>query len=185
MPRRFFKHISAQFQKEKDQPWIIRSLEFILAHPAYFAPTRRSVGGGLWVGLFLGLLPIPGQTILAILGAVWFRVNVPIAAISVWISNPITFVPIFYLAYKIGAVLLDIPPETLPAELSWAWLSEELALRWKPLALGSFILAMTVSSTAYLAISAIWHISTLRRYRKRHSHQAVSNRIDRRKSDEQ
>jgi uncharacterized protein (DUF2062 family) len=168
MPRRFFKQISTRFQQDKGQQSIIRPLEFILAHPVYFSPTRRSVGGGLWIGLFLGLLPIPAQTVLAILGAVWLRVNVPIAAVAVWISNPITFVPIFYLAYKIGAVLLEIPPEPLPAELSWAWLSEEIALRWKPLVLGSFILAMSVSSTVYLLVSAVWHISTIHRYRHRH-----------------
>ena len=176
MPRRFFKRITARFQQGKNQHSIIRPLEFVLAHPVYFSPTRRSVGGGLWIGLFLGLLPIPAQTVLAILGAVWLRVNVPVAAIAVWISNPLTFVPIFYLAYKIGAVLLDIPPETFPTELSWAWLSEEIALRCKPLALGSFIMATSVSSTVYLVVSAVWHISTLHRYRHRHMHRTNKDR---------
>jgi uncharacterized protein (DUF2062 family) len=178
MPRRFFKQISTRFQQEKGKHSIIRPLEFILAHPVYFSPTRRSVGGGLWIGLFLGLLPIPGQTVLAILGAVWLRVNVPIAAVAVWVSNPVTFVPIFYLAYKIGAVLLDIPPEPFPDELSWAWLSEEIALRWKPIVLGSFILAMSVSSTVYLVVSAVWHISTIHRYRHRHRHRTDRGRED-------
>ena len=178
MPRRFFKRITARFQKDKHQHWIIRPLDFVLAHPVYFSPTRRSVGGGLWIGLFLGLLPIPAQTVLAVLGAVWLRVNVPIAAVAVWVSNPLTFVPIFYLAYKIGAVLLDIPPESFPTELSWAWLSEEMALRWKPLALGSFIMAMSVSSTVYLVVSAVWHISTNRRYRNRHRQRTNKDRAE-------
>ncbi len=64
----------------------------------------------------IGLLPIPGQTILAVLGALLLRVNLPVAAISVWITNPITFAPIFYLAYKIGAALLDLPIEAIASQ---------------------------------------------------------------------
>jgi uncharacterized protein (DUF2062 family) len=169
MPRKFFTSVSRRFRKKGAHPWYLRPFEYILSHPVYFSTSRRSVGGGLWVGLFIGLLPIPGQTILAVLSALWLRVNIPIAAITVWVSNPITFVPIFYLAYRIGAVVLDIPTEPFPADLSWQWVSEEVALRWKPLALGSLIMAVSVSSTTYLVVSAIWHVSTIKRYRQRHS----------------
>ena len=176
MPRKFFTRFSTRYRKKKDHPWYLRPFEYILAHPAYFSATRRSVGGGLWVGVFIGLLPIPGQTILAVIGAILLRVNVPIAAVTVWISNPITFVPIFYLAYRIGAIILDIPIEAFPDELSWTWLSEEITLRWKPLALGSLIMALLVSSTVYLLVSVAWHVSTIRRYRQRHSRSVGSIR---------
>jgi len=154
---------------KKDHPWYLRPFDYVLAHPVYFSATRRGVGGGLWLGLFVGLLPIPGQTIIAVLAAILLRVNVPVAAISIWISNPITFVPIFYLAYKIGAALLDIPIEAVPAEATWDWVTDEIALRWKPLFVGSLFLAVSVASTAYLIFSIVWHISTVHRYRRRHS----------------
>ena len=169
MPRRFFTNVSARFKKKQEHPWYLKPFEYVLAHPVYFSATRRSVGGGLWIGLFVGLLPIPGQTVVAVLGALWLRVNVPVAAITIWVSNPITFVPIFYLAYRIGAVLLDMPTEPAPAEATVAWLTQEVALRWRPLALGSLIMALSVSSIAYLVVSAIWHISTISRYRRRHT----------------
>jgi len=168
MPRRFFTRISDQFRRKKKHPWYLKPFDFILAHPVYFSSSRRGVGGGLWLGLFVGLLPIPGQTLVAVLGAVLLRVNVPVAAIAIWISNPVTFVPIFYLAYRIGALILNIPIEAMPAEPSWAWLSEEIALRWKPLMVGSLIMAVSVASTAYLIFSVVWHVLTVSRYRKRH-----------------
>jgi uncharacterized protein (DUF2062 family) len=169
MPRRFFTRISSRFwKKEKPPPWYLKPFEYILSHPVYFSATRRAVGGGIWIGLFIGLLPIPGQTLLAVLGALWLRVNLPVSALFVWVSNPITFVPIFYLAYRIGALLLNIPTEALPEDPTWAWVTEELTLRWRPLAYGSLLLALSVSSMAYLLISAVWHVSTIRRYRKRH-----------------
>jgi uncharacterized protein (DUF2062 family) len=168
MPRRFFSRISSRFWKKEEHPWYLKPFEYFLSHPVYFSSTRRAVGGGIWIGLFIGLFPIPGQTVLAVLLALWLRVNLPLAAIFVWVSNPITFVPIFYLAYRIGALMLDIPSEALPENPSWEWVSEELALRWRPLAYGSLVMALSVSSTAYLVISAVWHVTTIRRYRKRH-----------------
>jgi uncharacterized protein (DUF2062 family) len=169
MPRRFFTSISARFKQKRDHPWYLKPFDYIITHPVYFSATRRSVGGGLWIGLFVGLLPIPGQTIVAVLAALWLRVNIPVAAITIWITNPITFVPIFYLSYRIGALILNIPTESVPAEFTLDWVSQELALRWRPLALGSLIMALSVSSIAYLLVSAIWHVSTIKRYRRRHS----------------
>jgi uncharacterized protein (DUF2062 family) len=154
---------------KQDHPWYLKPFDYILAHPVYFSATRRGVGGGLWLGLFVGLLPIPGQTIVAVLGALAFRVNVPVAAISIWISNPVTFVPIFYLAYKIGAAFLDIPIETVPHEANLSWITGEITQRWKPLMVGSLIMAVSVASTVYLLFSFVWHVSTVYRYRRRHS----------------
>ena len=118
--------------------------------------------------MFLGLLPIPGQTPLVLFAALMLRVNLPLAAISVWISNPLTFVPIFYFAYRIGAAMLNIPAESIPDNPSWAWLSQEIALRWRPLMYGSLLVATSVASITYLGVSMLWHILTLQRYRARH-----------------
>jgi len=168
MPRKFFTRFSRQYRMKKDHPWFLRPFDYFLSHPVYFSASRRAVGGGIWLGLFIGLLPIPGQTILAVLGALLLRVNLPVAAIAIWVSNPVTFVPIFYLAYKIGATMMGIPIEAVPAEPSWDWLGDEIALRWKPLMYGSLVMAVSVASTVYLLFSVVWHIATVSRYRRRH-----------------
>ncbi|MEE8307405.1 MAG: DUF2062 domain-containing protein [Gammaproteobacteria bacterium] len=98
MPRRFFTNVSTRFKKKREHPWYLKPFDYVLAHPVYFSTTRRAVGGALWIGLFVGLLPIPGQTLVAVLAALWMRVNMPVAVITIWVSNPVTFVPIFYLA---------------------------------------------------------------------------------------
>jgi uncharacterized protein (DUF2062 family) len=114
------------------------------------------------------MLPIPGQTIVAVLGALAMRVNMPIAALTIWISNPLTFVPIFYLAYRIGAIVLNMPTEPFPSEFDFHWLVEQTGMLWKPLMVGSLIMGASLSSITYLLVSAIWHIATIQRYRKRH-----------------
>lgn len=178
MPRRFFSRVSKRFRRNKEHPWYLRPFDYILQHPVYFAPTRRSVGGGLWLGIFFGLLPIPGQTALALLSAFALRVNIPIAAITVWISNPVTFVPIFYLSYRIGTALLNVPAEPWPDEITLQGLGNELIIRWKPLIYGSLVLATAAATAAYAVVAAIWHASTLFRYRRRHRYSRKHNRAD-------
>ncbi|HHQ13548.1 MAG TPA: DUF2062 domain-containing protein, partial [Chromatiales bacterium] len=158
MPRRFFRRISAGYFRNREYPWYMRPFEALLRHPVFFSVSRRSVAGAIWLGLFIALLPLPGQTILAILLAMLLRVNLPIAAIMVWITNPVTMVPVFYSEYRIGAMLLGLPVQNIAIEPSWQWLREGFQLIWKPLLLGSFITATIVASVAYVVVSITWRL---------------------------
>ena len=145
----------------------MRPFEAVLRHPVFFSVSRRSVAGAIWLGLFIALLPVPGQTILAILLALLLRVNLPIAAIMVWITNPVTMVPVFYFEYRIGAMLLSVPMQDIAIEPSWQWLREGFQLIWKPLLLGSFITATIIASLAYVIVSVTWRLIVTIRYRRR------------------
>lgn len=146
----------------------MKPFEFILAHPVYFSTSRRGIGGGLWIGLFIGLIPVPAHTLLSVIGAVLLRVNVPVAVLATWITNPFTFVPIYYFGYQVGAALLNVPPDVIPGSFSFDWVLAEVDKHWKPLLLGTGIVALSVASTVYFLISVVWHIMTVRRYRSRH-----------------
>jgi uncharacterized protein (DUF2062 family) len=138
-----------------------------LKHPAFFAVTRRSVVGAIWLGLFLALLPLPGQTIVAVLAAWLCRVNVPITLVAVMLTNPLTMVPIFYFEYQLGLLLLELPSQPFDIELSLRWLREDFITYWRPLLLGSAVTATLVSSTAYVAVSVTWRLVISARYRSR------------------
>ncbi len=121
----------------------------------------------MWTGLFVALLPIPGQTIIALLAALVLRVNLPIAAIATWITNPITMVPIFYWEYSLGTVILQMPPQPFNIDLSLDWVTNGFDDIWKPLALGSFITATLVASLAYVGISVVWRWMVIYRFKRR------------------
>jgi uncharacterized protein (DUF2062 family) len=71
----------------------------------------RSLAGGLSLGLFIAFTPtIPFQMILACLGALYFRVNLPIALLACWITNPLTAVPIYMTAWRLGGFVLHMVP---------------------------------------------------------------------------
>ncbi len=72
---------------------------------------RRSVRGGLCLGVFIGFTPtIPFHMIIAAVAAVFLRVNLPIAMLACWISNPITVGPIYWYGDKLGQLLLEHVP---------------------------------------------------------------------------
>jgi uncharacterized protein len=58
---------------------------------------------GLALGIFVGLLPIMGvQMATVTLIALPLRANLKAANAAVWISNPFTFIPMYYFNYRLG-----------------------------------------------------------------------------------
>jgi uncharacterized protein (DUF2062 family) len=121
------------------------------------------------VGLFIALLPFPGQTLIALVAALMLRVNAPIAAITTWITNPVTMAPLFYWEYTLGRLILDLPPRNPAIERSWEWVTSGFLAIWKPLLLGCFISATVIASLGYVSVSVTWRIIVAARYRARHS----------------
>ena len=71
------------------------------------SPSQRALGFG--VGIFSGCFPLFGlQTLMGVFLAKFFKGNKILAAVGTWISNPFTYVPLYYLNYKVGSLLLDI-----------------------------------------------------------------------------
>tara|TARA_Y100001968_G_scaffold297456_1_gene306463 strand:+ start:57036 stop:57488 length:453 start_codon:yes stop_codon:yes gene_type:complete len=69
------------------------------------SPAQRA--RGMAVGVFSGCFPFFGfQSLLGIMLASFFRGNRLIAICSTWISNPLTYVPLYWFNFKIGSLLL-------------------------------------------------------------------------------
>ncbi len=69
--------------------------------------TPRYISRGLAFGVFAGCFPLFGlQTVIGVLLAVIFRGHKLAAAAGTWISNPLTYLPIFAFNYKVGDCLL-------------------------------------------------------------------------------
>ena len=62
---------------------------------------------GLAIGVFCGCLPLLGfQTLLGITLASVFRGNHLLAVSATWISNPLTYLPLYWFNYRVGSVFL-------------------------------------------------------------------------------
>ena len=69
---------------------------------------------GVAAGVFSGCFPFFGfQILLGLFLARVTRGNLVLAAIGTWISNPFTYVPLYYFNYKVGSILLKNPTDSL------------------------------------------------------------------------
>ena len=150
-----------------------------LYHPRLWHLSRRGVALGMALGFFFGLLIPLAQIPLSAAAAVALRANVPAAVASTLVTNPLTFGPIYYAAWRVGSALLGEPPtaEHAPAEREvdaaeseswWATAKRRILGVGKPLLLGLAILATAVGLVTYFLVLAAWKLAVLwKRHRRR------------------
>ncbi len=129
-----------------------------LYDPNLWHLNRRSVSGAFFVGLFWAFMPFPLQMVSASATAVLARVNLPIAFALVWVTNPLTIPPIFYLNYRVGAWLLGRERFTGDFEPTLQWLMQQIHIIWQPLLLGSVLCGALAGLMGYAAIRLLWRL---------------------------
>ncbi|MFQ5659872.1 MAG: DUF2062 domain-containing protein [Gammaproteobacteria bacterium] len=164
--RSFFKHVLPEHHEIRRYK-NLQILGDILHDPNIFHLTRHSAAGGVATGLFFAFMPIPGQMLAAAIVAVFFRVNLPLAVILVWVSNPITIPPLFFLAYKTGAMLLNEPTRHIAFEFSFNWFGEKLSEIWQPLLLGCLTYGTIAAVTGYTMVKLLWRLAIVRKWEER------------------
>lgn len=166
MPRRFLKRIMPDHETMREHPHL-RKFGQRLTEPRLWHLNRRSVAGGMALGLFIGLMPILGQMFVAAALAIWLRVNLPIASMAVWVTNPFTVAPIYFYAYKLGAWVLQVPVGQYKFSLSWEWFSHEFLSIWQPLLLGSVILGIVAAILGIVVVRIGWRLIVIRSWLQR------------------
>ncbi len=124
-----------------------------------WAIRRQSVVPAFSVGLFVAFLPFPGHTLMGALAALPLRINIPVAALSTWVSNPLTMGPLYYFAYRLGVFLLDVRPRPFEFELSLDWVTHTFVNIWQPMLLGSVLLGSLAALIGYVALDFLWRLS--------------------------
>lgn len=77
-----------------------------LLHQARLRPTRLALAAG--VGVFIGMLPLPGLQTFVWLGLVaLLRVDPIVSYACTWFSNPITVVPFTVIELELGSLLVS------------------------------------------------------------------------------
>lgn len=165
MPRNFLKKYFSK-QKFKDDPSFSIFGEFIHDQNLWHM-RRRSVAGACAIGLFSAFIPIPFQMVLAAGLAIIFRCNLPISVALVWVTNPITIPPLFFLAYKIGTFLTDTHLGPFDFELSLNWMFIELRERWKPFLVGCLFTGTVAGLFGFIVARVLWRIRVVSFWHKR------------------
>lgn len=162
--RKLFRKYLPSHEDVRQNRWI-RPFGAWLHHPNLWHLHRRSVAGGVAVGMFCGLIPGPFQMLGAVFLAILFRVNLPVAVFTTLYTNPFTILPLYLVAYEFGAFVLDtgngidVGRLAVP-EMNWDnWsgvLAEWFVSLGKPFALGLPLLAVTLAVAGYVLVRTIW-----------------------------
>jgi uncharacterized protein (DUF2062 family) len=123
------------------------------------------------LGVFFGLLIPVAQIPVAAAAAVVLRANVPSAIASTLVTNPLTFAPVYYAAWRLGSLLLGEPDrvgegpppfdEALHDVSPKGWVAttvDYVGGVGKPLMLGLALFATVFGVSTYLLVSGIWYL---------------------------
>ncbi len=158
MPRRFFRKFSIKRHKISQQ-WYLSPVRHLLHNPAYWGIRRKTVVPGFALGLFVAFTPIPAHTLLGVLMALILKVNIPATIIGTLLMNPLTLVPMFLLAYRVGSILLGFEPQPFEPELSLEWLTHGFINVWQPLLLGCILCGALASLIGFIGLDLLWRAS--------------------------
>ena len=175
MDRRFFRRLIPH----PDQLRRFRALKLlgdVLHEPNLWHINRHSVSRAILLGVFWCMVPMPFQSLPAAMTAIWFNANLPLTLITLWISNPLTMGPLLYAGYAVGVLVLGRPGEAEQFQLSWEWISSRLIEVGVPLYIGSLILGVAFSLSAYLAIQQLWRRRVRQRWHQRQYERRLRNR---------
>jgi uncharacterized protein len=144
-----------------------------LGHPWLWHWSRRGVALGVALGVFFGLLIPFAQIPMTATAAILLRANLPAAAASTLVSNPVTFAPIYYAAWHLGSWITGedtLPdPEALAdePEHDGKGIWQRISALGKPLLVGLGIFACAGGLLTYALIDALWRWRTSRRWMRR------------------
>lgn len=107
---------------------------------------KKAVAKGVAVGVFFAFAVPLAQIPMAVALAIVLRANIPAAAAATFVNTPLTFGPVYFVAYEIGLQLLTLAG------------NHALGLADKTMAvfIGALVLAVLGSVLAYGATHLLW-----------------------------
>ncbi len=135
-----------------------------LKQPEVWAFKRQSVAKGLAIGIFCAFLPMPFEMVPAIFLAVIMAGNLPCAIAGVWVSNPLTWVPLYTPCYLLGTKILQLEPILL-TQITLKQAGTHYLALW----LGCLLVGISLSIFTHFLVSFLWRSQIRQRwqYRKR------------------
>ena len=146
--------------------------------------TRRSVPRGVALGMLVGIIVPFAQIIFASILSFTVRANVPVAALTTFVTNPFTTPFIWAISYQVGAWLLRVDSMIGGGPIASLFEVTDVSdfLRWltaegEVLALGLVVVAVISAAVSYLVTAVLWN-AWIRRKRRRRWSAAHEGRVD-------
>ncbi len=138
----------------RKRPWLVALTRPIFDRDLW-TPCRYTVAGGISIGLFCAMLPIPFQMILAALACMRAKANIPMAMAACWVSNPFTQVAIWLSQEKLGDWIREKTALSVPHFMDVERTVFNTTLNLGSFTVGFFIMGVILSILAYPIVYGI------------------------------
>lgn len=154
---RFFRKLRRRLPQrhEIENHGSLSMFKRFLRDPEVWAMNRNSVSKGVAIGIFCAFLPMPFEIVAAVALAILMGGNVIFAFSLIWISNPLTWIPLYTPCYLIGTKILGIAPIALN-QFTTLKLNLEFGYHYVALWLGCLIVGLSLSITVRFLINSLW-----------------------------
>ena len=165
MPRRFFRKFAVKRHHVGDS-WVLAPFQHLLHDSRLWGIRRRTVAPAFALGLFVAYMPFPGHIMMAALSALALRINIPVAIVTSFVSNPLTMVPMYSFAYLLGSTILGLQADAIEFELSLDWVTHTFVQIWQAMMLVCLLLGVASALIGFVVVDLLWR-SNVRDYKSR------------------
>src|SRR5262245_50961138 len=148
MPRGFFRKITPRSETLRTH-WALQPFRRFLHDPRLWSLQRRTVPPALGAGLAICFVPLPIHIPLAAMVAIFCRIHIPTIMLALLLVNPLTVVPVYFLAYKVGVLATSAHAHRFAFHMNRDWVQHGLGPMWKPLLVGCGLAGPLVGLTGY------------------------------------
>lgn len=166
MPRRLFLKLRPMAARLRES-WYFRLLGPRLTDSRLWSVNRRAITTSFGAAIAISFIPLPAHLLIGLVAAMIWRLNLPTMFGSLLLLNPLTAVPLYYAAYRVGTLVLGQPVGKFTFELSTKWLQTGLGTIWKPFLVGCLVCSVVCGFLAYRLLELLWRISTVNRLNAR------------------
>ena len=152
MPRLLFRKITPRAETLRSH-WALKPFGRFFGDPRLWSLQRRTVAPAFGAGLAICFIPLP--------------IHIPTIMLALVAVNPLTIVPAYLLAYKVGVLVTRAPERHFAFHMSWDWVQHGLGPMWKPFLVGCGITGAVIGLLGYVLLDILWRYSVRKRYRER------------------
>ncbi len=154
-----------------EKHWFLRWFAAVFSQAQCWTFHRASVTRAFALGLFIAFIPpappLPVHLLLCSIFGVMLRLNLPVLFATVFVSNPVTWLPQVLGSVWVGAKLMGLDFMPFVQQIAHQHMGDALHQLWSPLLLGSLVLGCVAASLGYVLAQALWRARVIYHLRRR------------------
>ncbi|MFI4889971.1 MAG: DUF2062 domain-containing protein [Steroidobacterales bacterium] len=154
-----------------ERHWFLKPFSAIFSRAQCWTFRRASVTRAFSLGLFIAFIPpappLPIHLLLCSIFGVMLRLNLPVLFATVFLSNPVTWLPQVLGSVWVGAKLLGMDFVPFVRQIAHQHMGDALQQLWSPLLLGSLVLGCIAATLGYILAQALWRARAIYHLRRR------------------